>query len=471
MTTGGNLRADPEYTATSRIDELRRTEYGYLDEQGHVYLDYTGAGLAARAQLLAHRDRLSGTLFGNPHSVNPTSSAATELIERTRARVLAHLNADPDEYVAVFTPNATGAARLVGEAYPFSRASRLVLTCDNHNSVNGLREFAKRARTATDYVPGTAPELRVDPEVLVAELTRGRRGLFAFPAQSNFSGVRHPLDWIGLASDLGYDVLLDAAAFLPTARLDLAEVHPDFLIVSWYKLFGYPTGVGCLVARRAALAKLRRPWFSGGTIRAVTVGTPWHAMAPDESAFEDGTLNFLSIPDVHFGLDWLDGIGVELVGARVRCLTGWLIDRLASLRHGDGSPMAVVYGPLTTESRGGIIAFNLLDRAGRIVDERLVATETAAAGISLRTGCFCNPGVGEGAFGLGADRLRALGASATDSFDEYLTLLGLPSAGAVRVSFGVASTAGDVERFAEFTERTYRDRLTDADGLPPRDRC
>jgi selenocysteine lyase/cysteine desulfurase len=416
-------------------------------------------------------ERLAGNLFGNPHSVNPTSTAATRLVERARARVLEHLNADPDEYAAIFTPNATGAARLVGEAYPFSDRTRLVLTYDNHNSVNGLREFARARGAATSYVPGTAPELRVDPAALAAELDDGCRGLFAYPAQSNFSGVRHPLGLIALAKGLGYDVLLDAAAYLPTARLDLGSVHPDFVIVSWYKLFGYPTGVGCLVARKAALGRLTRPWFSGGTISAVTVGLPWHTMAPDEAAFEDGTLNFLSIPDVHFGLDWLAGIGVELIGARARCLTDWLLSRLTSLRHGDGGPMVMIYGPLDTRARGGTIAFNLLDRTGRIVDERLVATESSAAGISLRTGCFCNPGVGEGAFGLGVDRLRALRDTSAGTLDEYLELIGLPSAGAVRVSFGVASNSVDVERFLEFVDGTYRDRATDSSGLPPRDRC
>lgn len=465
------LRAHPDYARTGRLDELRRTEYGYLDEQGHLYLDYTGAGLAARAQYRAHERRLAARLFGNPHSANPTSEAATELVERARERVLSYLDADPAEYVAVFTANATGAARLVGEAYPFSRRSRLVLTVDNHNSVNGLREFARRRHARTTYVPTRAPELRVDTAALAAVLAGGRRGLFAYPAQSNFSGVRHPLDWIDLAQRAGYDVLLDAAAYLPTARLDLAAVRPDFVIASWYKLFGYPTGVGCLVARREAMARLVRPWFSGGTIQAVSVGMPWHTMAPDEAAFEDGTLNFLSIPDVQFGLDWLDGIGVELVGTRVRCLTGWFLHRLAALRHSDDSPMVEVYGPRDTRSRGGTVAFNLLDRDGRIVDERLVATESSAAGISLRTGCFCNPGVGEDAFGLGPDTLRALRRTRTNTLDEYLELTGLPSAGAIRVSFGLASTVADVERFVTFAEHTYRDRRTDAAGLPPRDRC
>ncbi|MGH8793770.1 MAG: aminotransferase class V-fold PLP-dependent enzyme [Stackebrandtia sp.] len=461
----------PEYAETGKLDDLRATEYGYLDEQDHVYLDYVGAGLAARAQHRAHDERLRRTLFGNPHSVNPTSEAATELVEATRRRVLAHFNADPAEYAAIFTANATGAARLVGEAYPFSRRNRLVLTFDNHNSVNGLREFARRGHARTAYVPTEAPELRVDSGVLTDALSHGRRGLFAYPAQSNFSGVRHPLEWIDLAQSMGYDVLLDAAAYLPTSRLDLAEVHPDFTIVSWYKLFGYPTGVGCLVARRAALSRLVRPWFSGGTIQAVSVGMPWHTMAPDEIAFEDGTVNFLSIPDVHFGLDWLAGIGVDLVGTRVRCLVGWFLDLLTGLRHSDGSPLARVYGPLDTRCRGGAVAFNFLDRTGRVVDERLVAAEASAARVSLRTGCFCNPGVGEDAFGLHLADLRPLKQTRNASLDEYLDLIGLPSAGAVRVSFGLASNHADVERFISFAEAAYRDRETDAAGLPPRDRC
>ena len=460
----------PEYRDTEKLDDLRRTEYGYLDEHGHVYLDYTGAGLAARAQYRAHADRLSHALYGNPHSVNPTSEASTELVERARARVLAHFNAAPDEYTAVFTPNATGAARLVGEAYPFTRRTRLVLTFDNHNSVNGLREFARRKHARTVYVPTHAPELRVPWPALEGALARGR-GLFAYPAQSNFSGVRHPLDWIARAQALGYDVLLDAAAYLPTALLDLSVVRPEFVLVSWYKLFGYPTGVGCLLARRDALARLVRPWFSGGTIQAVSVGLPWHEMAPDEIAFEDGTLNFLSIPDVHFGLDWLAGIGVPLVGTRVRCLTDWFLSRITALTHTDGTPMTRVYGPTDTTARGGTVAFNFLDRAGNVIDERLVALEASAAGISLRTGCFCNPGVGEDAFGLDMRSLKPLKDTRTTSLDDYLHLIGLPTAGAIRISFGLASTTTDVDHFVTFAKETYQDRLPNPTNLPPRDHC
>jgi selenocysteine lyase/cysteine desulfurase len=468
----GFLSAYPGYRSTALLDRLRASEYSYLDAGGHVYLDYTGAGLPAQAQLSAHAERMRGGCFGNPHSENPASAASTELIERARLAVLAHFNAPPEEYAAIFTPNATGACRLVGEAYPFGPRTRLVLTYDNHNSVNGIREFAASRGAVTQYVPFCPPELRVDDDAIRQALAAPRRrGLLAYPAQSNFSGVQHPLHWIQTAHEHGYDVLLDAAAYVPSNRLDLSVVKPDFVPVSWYKVLGYPTGVGCLIARREALGRLRRPWFAGGSVFVASVQGGWHALAADEARFEDGTLSFLQIPDLESGLSWVNGIGIDRIHQRVMCLTGWLLGRLAAMRHGNGEPMARIYGPASTRDRGGTVAFNLLDPAGRVVDERAVARDTAAAGISIRTGCFCNPGAIEGAFNLTKqDWRRALRARAR-TMDQYIDLLGLPSGGALRASVGLASNVGDVERFLAFVEMTYRDRVADAGGLAPRQGC
>lgn len=464
----------PAYETTRRLDGLRVTEYSYLDELGQVYLDYTGSGLAALSQYQAHQARLTTGCFGNPHSVSPSSRASTELVERARRAILAYVNAPAEDYTVIFTANATGACRLVGEAYPFDRRTRLVLTANNHNSVNGIREFARARKATTTYVPSTAPDLRVlDTSVRTAlerrsisAGRRGRRGLFAYPGQSNFSGVQHPLAWVELAHRQGY-VLLDAAAYLPTNALDLSVVTPEFVTISWYKLFGYPTGVGALIARREALARLHRPWFSGGTIQTASVRGDWHSMVDDEGAFEDGTLNFLAVPNVEVGLSWLNGIGVDVIRRRVRCLTGWLLDRLAALTHDNGAPMALIYGPRNTVDRGGAVAFNLLDPTGAVVDERPVATESAAAGFSLRTGCFCNPGASEAAFGITRASLRGADRNGAATLEGYLTLLGLPSGGAIRVSFGIASTIDDVQRFLDFVEHTYRNRTNTTNGLPP----
>jgi selenocysteine lyase/cysteine desulfurase len=477
--------AYPEYAATSRIDELRASEYGYLDEGGHVYLDYTGAGLAARSQVREHADRLSAGCYGNPHSQNPTSTASTLLVEQARWSPPHYPKTTAQDYAVIFTPNATGACRLVGEAYPFGRRSRFALTADNHNSVHGIREFAKARGARVRYVDLAAPDLRVSEQDLAAALGEGgdgRRGLFAYPAQSNFSGVQHPLSLVGRAQAAGYDVLLDAAAFVPTNRLDLSAVRPEFVTLSWYKVFGFPTGVGCLLARRDALARLRRPWFSGGAIWGASAQGGWHRLLDGEGGFEDGTVNFLAIPDVTAGLEWINGIGIDLIHERVGCLTGWLLDSLARLKHGNGAPLVRLYGPASGEARGGTVTFNFLDPAGRVVDERAVAHDASAVGISLRTGCFCNPGAAEWAFGLTRARLRPPWWAAArggprrplgrwPAMDDLLDAVGMQSGGAVRVSLGLASTLADVESFLDFAERTYRDRQPDVAGLPPRLAC
>jgi molybdenum cofactor sulfurtransferase len=242
------------------LDEIRRTDFARLDRTGQVYLDYTGSGLYADSQLREHVRLLETGVFGNPHSINPTSAASTEFVERARSYVLRFFKASAEQYVAIFTPNATGALRLVGEAYPFHPGDRFLLTFDNHNSVNEIREFARARGAQTTYLPSDTPELRVDETPLPRYLTDtpgDHHNLFAYPAQSNLSGVQHRLEWIDQAHGHGWDVLLDAAAYVPTNRLDLSRWHPGFVALSFYKMFGWPIGIGCLLGppRRARQAR------------------------------------------------------------------------------------------------------------------------------------------------------------------------------------------------------------------------
>ncbi len=465
--------AFPGYAETGHLDELRRSEFGRLEAGGHVYLDYTGAGLYADSQLDEHFELLRRSVFGNPHSINPTSAAMTALVERARAAVLAFFRASPEEYVAIFTPNATGALRLVGEAYPFQPGDHFLLSFDNHNSVNGLREFARARGAETMYVPSEPPELRVDETLLhryLSEVGGEHHNLFAYPAQSNFSGVQHPLQWIEDAHDYGWDVLLDAAAYVPTNRLDLTRWHPDFVALSFYKMFGWPTGVGCLLARREALARLERPWFSGGTIVAAFVQRAWHQSASGAAQFEDGTVNFLNLPAVEVGLDLLDRVGIEAVHTRVEALGSWLLEALVGLRHGGGTPAATVYGPRPFERRGATIAFNFLHPDGSIVDERYVDRVARRHEISLRTGCFCNPGAGEIAFTISNETLVGGEFGAAMTLDDYVETLGLPSGGAVRASLGLVSNFADVQRFLAFADE-FVDLATVPGDLPPRVGC
>lgn len=449
-TLASSLPATP--APADPLDALRERELPRLDDARQVYLDYTGGGLYADVQIRRHMTLLRSGVFGNPHSINPTSSRSTALVEATRRQVLAWFDADPDEYEAIFTGNASHALKLVGESYPFEAGDRFLLTFDNHNSVNGIREFDRVRGAETTYLP-LAAELRVDETMLDAELARARSGgrnLFAYPAQSNFSGVQHPLEWIERAHEAGWDVLLDAAAFVPTNRLDLSRWHPDFVALSFYKMFGYPTGVGVLLARRAALARLHRPWFAGGTIEVASVQADQHVPARGAAAFEDGTLNYLAIPAVSFGLDLLEEVGIETVHRRVETLTGYLLGRLDELRHAGGSPLVRLYGPATTEARGGTLAMNLFGPRGEMVDHRRVERRAAERNISIRTGCFCNPGAGEAALGLSRGELeRCFSVSGITYEDLRGCVDPHHGSGAVRVSVGLFSNQADVDAFVE----------------------
>ncbi|WP_207945475.1 aminotransferase class V-fold PLP-dependent enzyme [Actinomadura sp. 7K534] len=469
-------RAFPGYIATGHLDRIRKEDFGRLDDQDLVYVDYAGSGLPGRSQIAAYQQVLCGGTWGNPHSENGPSRRSTEAMHRARQATLRFLNADPGEYSVIFTANASGALRLVGEAFPFGPESRLALLQDNHNSVLGIREYATARGAAVETIP-LRPDLRADPSAVLRVLDRAGASpsLFAYPAQSNFSGVRHPLGWVREAQSRGWRVALDAAAYLALSDLDLRTGKPDFVPLSYYKIFGWPTGLGCLVARNDALAELRRPWFAGGTVVASSARGGWHAPAAPPDGFEDGTPDFTGVLGVPIGLDYVrETLGREAVRTRVRCLLDWLLDAMRTLRHGNGLPLCALYGPADTRDRGATVAFNLLDADGALVDERVVESGAARSGIALRAGCFCNPGVGETIFALDPeDLLRAGRRPALATAEEYRRAIGLPTGGALRISLGPVSDLRDVSRLIRFLKswRDYRAAADDAQEPAERTRC
>ena len=82
--------------------------------------------------------------------------------------------------------------------------------------------------------------------------------------------------------------------------------------------------------------------------------------AEGEAGFEDGTVNYLAPARGRAGAPPPEGIGIDTIHTRVACLTGWLLEELAALRHGNGAPVVQLYGPKTMDRRGGTVAFNFL---------------------------------------------------------------------------------------------------------------
>jgi molybdenum cofactor sulfurtransferase len=201
---------------------------------------------------------------------------------------------------------------------------------------------------------------------------------------------------------------------------------------------------------------LSRPWFAGGTITIASVAGDGHYLHRDEAAFEDGTVDYLNLPAVTSGLGHINRVGLDAIHRRAGCLTGWLLETLAGLRHQDGRPLVQIHGPGGTAERGGTVTFSMQDRNGRPIDDLRVEELANRAGISLRTGCFCNPGAAEAAHRLGAEHMRKwFGRGEPVSYRDLRDLLRFehgrfPSA--IRISVGVATNFADAYRFLCFLQ-------------------
>jgi molybdenum cofactor sulfurtransferase len=113
--------------------------------------------------------------------------------------------------------------------------------------------------------------------------------------------------------------------------------------------------------------------------------------------------------------------------------------------------LITVYGPADTWMRGGTVTINFHDPAGQPIDYRLIEQQAGAIGISLRTGCFCNPGASEQAHGLTAAELApCFRAPEPMTVAQFLRALDGKNPGAVRVSLGLASNFADVYAFVQF---------------------
>src|SRR5260370_23906902 len=181
------------------------------------------------------------------------------------------------------------------------------------------------------------------------------------------------------ARALGFNGWLAVAAFVPSHAFSLRQCPANFVALSFYKLFGYPTGAGALVARRDALARLRRPWFAGGTVLYASVAADTHLFRPRNEAFEDGTPNFLGIAALDTGFRLLDEVGMPRLTAHVAQLTRSLLDDLRSFRHGNGQTLVRIYGPRDTAARGGAVAFNVCHRSGVPIPYSIVETRARRA--------------------------------------------------------------------------------------------
>lgn len=408
-------------------------------------------------------------LFGNPHSASSSSQLSMARIDDVRVQVLQLLNADPTEFDVVFVANATAGIKLVAEALRSAPGGFSFLyhqAC--HTSLVGARQESKASRcvdteTVQDWVDG-AP--------LPGDITSAEAPvLFGYPAQSNMDGERLPLDWphrLRLRNDppFGLYTLLDAAAYVTTSPLYLGDQKsaPDFTVLSFYKMFGFPD-LGALVVRKDAMPIFQhRRYFGGGTVdMVVCVGEQWHATKRESlhEALEDGTLPIHSIVALGIAL----GVHHRLFGsmADISLHTSYLAQRmhdtLDSMRHANGRHVCEIYSPAVKRSAeavvsGPVVTFNLKDEAGAWVSLTEFEKTAVLKGFHIRTGGLCNPGGVAAALDLKPWEMKRNFSSGFRCGSDNDMFGGKPT-GTIRVSFGAMSTVSDVDRFVAFIREFY----------------
>ncbi|KAF4403934.1 hypothetical protein G4B88_014390 [Cannabis sativa] len=417
------IKAFPHYSQTHRTDQLRSHEYNHL--QTHACLDYIGIGLFSYSQ--QQRRRFDPTMasssshtpmlsdFYESHFFDicykPLSlksqmvisravlSQEQELEVKLRKRIMAFMNVSEDDYFMVFTSNQSSAFKLLADSYPF-QTNRNLLTVYDYKSeaVESMVESSKRKGARVNSAEFSWPHMKLQTKhlkkMLLMRGNKNNKGLFVFPLQSRMTGSRYSYQWMSIAREDGWHVLLDACALGPKdmETLGLSLFQPDFLICSFFKVFGEnPSGFGCLFVKKTTCSMLEdsTPASTVGIVSLVE--NPLRKDASLKSKLseidddnDDGECR---------GLDHADSLGLVLISTRARILINWLVNALSRLKHPnseDGHSLIRIYGPKIGYNRGPSLAFNVFDWKGEKVDPTLVQKLADRNNISLSCGVLQN---------------------------------------------------------------------------------
>ncbi|KAK9053208.1 hypothetical protein SSX86_029840 [Deinandra increscens subsp. villosa] len=263
----------PKYKSSERIDELRGSEYSHLtDCISKVCLDYCGFGLFSFVQSVNYWESCTISLseitahLGN-HALYGGGERGTVEYD-IKTKIFDYLNIPENEYGLVFTVSRGSAFKLLAESYPFHTNKKLLTMFDHESqSVNWMAQSAKEKGAKVHSAWFKWPTLKPCSTHLRKQILNKKRrkkdsstGLFVFPVQSRVTGAKYSYQWMALAQQNNWHVLLDAGALGPKDMdsLGLSLFRPDFIITSFYRVFGYdPTGFGCLLIKKSVIGSLQ----------------------------------------------------------------------------------------------------------------------------------------------------------------------------------------------------------------------
>ncbi|KAG8384468.1 hypothetical protein BUALT_Bualt04G0120900 [Buddleja alternifolia] len=312
----------PKYQSSERIDQLRSDEYSHLSATpSKVCLDYCGFGLFSLLQTIHYWE--SSTFSLSEITANLSNHALYGGAEQgtvehdIKTRIMDYLNIPENEYGLVFTVSRGSAFKLLAESYPFHTNKRLLTMFDHESqSVNWMAQSAKEKGAKVQSAWFKWPTLKLCSTDLRKQISNKKRrkkdsatGLFVFPVQSRVTGAKYSYQWMALAQQNNWHVCLDAGALGPKDMdsLGLSLFRPDFIITSFYRVFGYdPSGFGCLLIKKSVMASLQsQSGHAGSGIVKITPVFPMYlsdsmdnfpGFGEDEEADENGEANVETRP-------------------------------------------------------------------------------------------------------------------------------------------------------------------------------
>ncbi|WCJ31038.1 Pyridoxal phosphate (PLP)-dependent transferases superfamily protein [Euphorbia peplus] len=284
----------PKYKSSEKIDELRMEEYAHLCPK--VCLDYCGFGLFSFLQTLHYWESSTFSLseitanLGNHALYGGAEKGTVE--HDIKMRIMDYLNIPEHEYGLVFTVSRGSAFKLLAESYPFHTNKKLLTMFDYESqSVNWMAQSAKEKGAKVYSAWFKWPTLKLCSTDLRKQISSKKRrkkdsavGLFVFPVQSRVTGAKYSYQWMALAQQNNWHVLLDAGSLGPKDMdsLGLSLFRPDFIITSFYRVFGYdPTGFGCLLIKKSVMGNLQNQ--SGSTGSGMVKITPEYPLYLSDS--------------------------------------------------------------------------------------------------------------------------------------------------------------------------------------------
>ena len=422
------------------LDEIYQHEFSQRLSPDAVYLDHAGTTLYTQSQLKAHFEQLQTLTLNNPHSDQEDSQTLTEIRECIQL-ILSMFDTSTRDYSLIFTLNATHACQLLSSLFPFSSHSEYAYMMDSHNSLIGIRQQAQLKGASVsiiDYpvqIYGQAIDVEDDDwsfrcacrsPATPSQTNALSYCLFATPVENNFNGLRPPLNRLlkpfldarhnrsssfpippvhRLPSETcHWFTLVDCAKYLSTAAFSLSTYPVDFVVLSFYKIFGYPTGIGALIVRNEALPYLHRQhYFGGGSVQYVSPDDPSRVdYKQGVDGFTHGTVPFTTIVALRHGLQLITcTLTYARISLHTQCLIEYCRNEMSKLVYANGRALCVFYDARNEWARqhgyshGPILNFNLCNHHGQFLSCRLIQRIAGDHRITLRAGTFCAPGASQ----------------------------------------------------------------------------